>query len=213
MLQSPPDSDSPDPEERERRKQLFRKYVVAWPVIPVVAVAASALLRPPFPCGRVESMFLIAGLAGPILVFARGIVVFARERSRVRVLAGLLVAWSAFVVEGFVGFHYPRIIENDPFRNPVRVASVEGTTLTLEDGRRLRLETTRDADLYHRVKASEFFVEVEDFGEESYVAVKERMWLCGTPWAYMIRIPLIADDVPINRLVPLGFAWVVGAAK
>ena len=40
---------------------------------------------------------------------------------------------------GLIGFHYPRAVENDPLLAPIRVVSVQGNSLCLEDGRVLQV--------------------------------------------------------------------------
>ncbi len=116
-----------------------------------------------------------------------------------------LAGWG--VKSGFVSIHYPRIIENEPLRSPVQVVSVDGSRILLEDGRVIEFEdeplkgtwesTMNDTD--HRV-------DVESGGDGKVMVVygNQKGWICGTPWAQPICLPLIAEDVYRNRRSILG---------
>lgn len=122
------------------------------------------------------------------------------------VLLLFFVASSLRIIE----FRYPRAVENDPLLFPVNVQSVTGNTLVLEDGRTLHV------DAYHGpldeiVQESGFRIDVETDRDDSscVIFVSRRRWICGTPWAASIRIPLIADDVPVNHREEVGTARIV----
>jgi hypothetical protein len=106
--------------------------------------------------------------------------------------------------------HYPRVVENDPLLAPQRVRAVSGDVITLDDGCELRVDSS-GKPLYEIIQSSDFLVDLESYDDESRVMVfaKCRGWLCGTPWCGLIQIPLIADNVPINRREPIGFAHIV----
>lgn len=100
-------------------------------------------------------------------------------------------------VLGVVGFRYPRVVENDPLLSPVLVAGVTGDRLMLDDGRVFKVIPAEN--LADAIRESGNRVDVEQTGGETLIYVKRRGWLCGTPWAALVRIPLFADDVNINR--------------
>ena len=114
-------------------------------------------------------------------------------------IAGLLV--TGYLV-GFVGIRYPRVIENQPLLDPQPVARIDGDRIELQDGRIFQVldDVARDewpvsdADI-HRL------VDIEpDFGDDGFILYGNRHgWICGTPWAYPIVIPIIGDDVYRNR--------------
>lgn len=57
------------------------------------------------------------------------------------------------------------------------------------------------------LKESDYRVDLHYFsGTEVEIYAKHRGWICGTPWTALIEIPLIADNVPINRRELIGFA-------
>jgi hypothetical protein len=115
-----------------------------------------------------------------------------------------------FIITSWLGIlqlHYPRVIDNDPLLSPVKVLSVSGNTLLLEDGRTLLVTANREP-LGEVVQKSAFRVDVESEGDGVLLYAKHRGWLCGTPWVGLIEIPLIADDVPINRREFIGLARV-----
>ncbi len=109
---------------------------------------------------------------------------------------------------GIVQFHYPRGVENDPLLAPVKVRSVVGDTLVLEDGRTFEVSSFGFKSLKEMVEGSDFRVDLEYSSEmqDAWVFAKSRGWICGTPWQGLITIPLIADLVPINRREPIGLA-------
>jgi hypothetical protein len=117
---------------------------------------------------------------------------------------------------GMIGFHYPRAVENDPLLAPIRVLSVQGNSLCLEDGRVLRVDQVlQEGSLKELLKTPDNRVDVESDGSQGLMLfIKTRGWICGTPWARFVNFRLIPDDVPINRREPLGYATVqTNAAK
>ena len=69
--------------------------------------------------------------------------------------------------------------------------------LTLADGRVLIFKKVEG--LEQRIRNSGFRVDLENAGGETLVYIKRRSFICGTPWAQFIRVPLIRDDVMMNR--------------
>ena len=119
------------------------------------------------------------------------------------ILLGLLVC--CFL--GIIQLHYPRVLENDPLLKPVDVQSVSGFTLTLRDGRVFTVDTSEES-LERTIEESGYRVDIEPLPQSShsFVYVKRRGWICGTPWLGVINIPVIPDDVPINRRKQIGTA-------
>ncbi len=102
---------------------------------------------------------------------------------------------------GMIGLHYLNIVENDPLVAPVQVTSVQNNTLLLADGRVIWFDS-RDGSLAEIIKTSgnRLDIELEEDSKTVAIFAKSRGWVCGTPWAqHLINIPLIPDDVPINR--------------
>lgn len=113
-------------------------------------------------------------------------------------LVCLFVATEGF---GLIGLHYPRAIDNDPLVSPVTVTLVAPNVLQLEDGRRLEVAfQDLGVALDKAISDSDGKIDME-VGNNGVVSVylKRRSWVCGTPWARAINIPLIPDDVPLNR--------------
>jgi hypothetical protein len=110
---------------------------------------------------------------------------------------------------GLVGLHYMRAVDNDPLVAPVRVLSVQKSTLRLEDGRALQVDhlLRHDVPLRELIEASGNWVDVEPDGPQTLIVfVKTRRGICGTPWAQPVSIPLIPDNVPVNRREQIGTA-------
>lgn len=118
------------------------------------------------------------------------------------VILGLLVLG---VLTGVVGIHYPRVIENQPLVNPIEISKVEGSVVTLADGRILEFEGDAPKGSWENFFASGRKIDIEENGaDEVMVWANKPGWICGTPWATPIRIPLIADDVYRNRREVVG---------
>ena len=106
-----------------------------------------------------------------------------------------------------VQFHYPRAVDNDPLLAPVLVKSVDGNMLILEDGRAFLVSPNPDfGPLAEIIEGSESQVDIGSDEDGVVIFAKHRGWLCGTPWTGLIEIPLIPDDVPLNRRAPIGRA-------
>ena len=119
------------------------------------------------------------------------------------ILVGLFVCCSL----GIIQLHYPRAFENDPLLTPVQVDSVSGFTLTLRDGRVFTVDTSEES-LDKIIKESGYRVDLEPLPQSTHsiVYVKRRGWICGNSWLGVIHIPVIPDDVPINRRKQIGTA-------
>jgi hypothetical protein len=130
-----------------------------------------------------------------------------RMRALVTCLAvfALLVAGGSAL--GLVGFHYPRVVQNEPLRNPQTVVHLDGADLALQSGAVITVEAMDSLEISNKLSQSAFQIDVES-GNDGTVAIYARQngWVCGTPWAQPIRIPLIRDTVYRNRrhLIALG---------
>jgi hypothetical protein len=107
---------------------------------------------------------------------------------------------------GLVGFHYPRVVQNEPLRNPQTVVRLDGIDLGLQSGAIIRVEAMESLEISNKLSQSAFEIDVES-GKDETVAIYARLngWVCGTPWAQPIRIPLIRDTVYRNRRQLIGF--------
>jgi hypothetical protein len=121
------------------------------------------------------------------------------------VIAVLLAVGGASI--GVVGFRYPKVIQNEPLKHPQKVVRVEGTDLVLQNGRTVRVEGIDHSEITNKLAQAAFEVDLEG-GDEGAVSIWARQsgWICGTPWAQPIRLPLIPDRVYRNRkqLIALG---------
>jgi hypothetical protein len=130
-----------------------------------------------------------------------------------RTLFACMSLVSLFLATEFFGittFRYPRAFENDPLIAPIGVAMLDGDEIRLTDGRVLRFIDAPDLALIEqKLNAGDHRVDIEEYEAGRFIVyVKERGWICGTPWARLISIPLIPQDVPINHRVQLWFASV-----
>jgi hypothetical protein len=130
-------------------------------------------------------------------------------RLRWLLLAPVIVGLFFGTGFGLVGLHYPRVLENDPLEAPVRVLSVQGDILRLEDGRVLRVTNMwRESSLAEAVAESDNRVDlVQEEGVTGLVLFgKQRLHIHGNSSFHIINIRLIPHDVPGNSREPLGVA-------
>lgn len=111
-------------------------------------------------------------------------------------------------------FHYSRLVEGDSPVLPFKVELIAGNTLQLEDGRRLYVYEKWDRrSLEEILKTGKGKIDIElRDGKTKEVRIwghMKRRGYCGTPWAQLIVIPLIPDDIPINIKGPIGMAKIV----
>jgi hypothetical protein len=118
-----------------------------------------------------------------------------------------VVGFLTIVLFSFVGFHYPKVIEDEPLVNPVKIIKIDGSTLYLADGRTLILEDGFDDDWKSIFSQSDFYIDIDAFSDHGDAVIYARQdgWICGTPWARPIRIPIIPDIVFKNRREPVAF--------
>ncbi len=125
-------------------------------------------------------------------------------RKRVKIIATILIVGALLVVSasmiGLIGFHYPDVVQDEPLRNPQKVVRVEGTNIHLESGAIVALDGLDTLEISNKLKQSAFEIDIEGTNKEP-VAIWARQdgWVCGTPWAQPIRIPLIRDTTYKNR--------------
>lgn len=116
------------------------------------------------------------------------------------VVGVMLVVGSLATSSGIIQFRYPQTVENEPLLSPVAVTSLTVDKMVLGDGRIIE-------DLVWTSSTEPRFtgiVDIEEIGDdEALIYVKHRGWLCGTPWAAAISIPLFADEIQINHRVPI----------
>ncbi len=121
-----------------------------------------------------------------------------------KIVATILIVVALLVVTasviGLIGFHYPDVVQDEPLRNPQKVVRVEGTNIYLESGAIVALDGINTLEISNKLRQSAFEIDVEGTNKEP-VAIWARQdgWVCGTPWAQPIRIPLIRDTTYKNR--------------
>lgn len=116
------------------------------------------------------------------------------KRIAIRLFAAFALTTLVLMLLGIVRIRYPRFYENDPFESSVLVASANGDTLTLADGRVLKFLDLSDVSA--RIAARSRVEVVQARPGYCDVFVAEPTSWCGTPDAGRIIIPLIADDRP-----------------
>jgi hypothetical protein len=113
-------------------------------------------------------------------------------------VAALLLVCALMM--GMAGVHYPRIIRDEPLQHPQTVVRIEGTNLVLESGAIIAFDGIEAASISNKLQQSEFAVDIDGAqGEALAIWARQDGWVCGTPWAQPIRIPLIRDTTYKNR--------------
>ncbi len=108
---------------------------------------------------------------------------------------------------GHISFRYLRAVNNDPLLAPVRVVSIDGDNLHLEDGRVIHVHDAGQP-LDQAVKACDNRIDVEPrLGtDELIVYGRQRGMICRGPYSgKLLNIPLIADEVRLNSRGIIGF--------
>jgi len=119
------------------------------------------------------------------------------------IVAILVVGGSA---TGLIGFHYAHVVQNEPLRNPQRVVRLDGVELALQNGAVIRVEALDTGEMSNKLSQSAFEIDVESGKEETLgIYARQNGWVCGTPWAQPIRLPIIRDTVYRNRRVLIAF--------
>ncbi len=116
-----------------------------------------------------------------------------------KILMGLLstvVTLGLLSVVGIVGFHYIRLVENEPLSHPVRVTAWSAQQLDLEDGRVISFAEPDNYWQEPEIREPYCMVEVKPLaGDVVGIYIKRRTFICGTgaPW---LTIPLVAVEIP-----------------
>ncbi len=100
--------------------------------------------------------------------------------------------------KGYLCFRYPSVYENEPLNRPCRVTEVLEGGLVLEDGRFLKWNRTVNG-VADWLEGSEYMVELEATSSDqgSFTVHHRFEWgVCGTPYAALIRVPLIPHRIP-----------------
>ena len=113
---------------------------------------------------------------------------------------------------GLVGITYPIVIEDQPFTNPCKVQKVVEHEMFLEDGRIVVLD--RPEGIKEILAYSKHTIELhEDENNSVLIVARRNGWVCGTPWAKLIRIPIIGEKVYKNKLEPFSHGWLIPKEK
>jgi hypothetical protein len=114
----------------------------------------------------------------------------------------LLAAFLAMLVLGNVGITYPNVVEKEPLKDPIKVQSISGNIIETSDGRVLDLGIQPEGghswnDIFMQ---SGYMVEIKS-ARDGMVAIyaNQKGWICGTPWARTMTIPLIPETVYRDR--------------
>lgn len=115
------------------------------------------------------------------------------------------------LLTGVVGFHYAGIIQNEPLKNPQKVLSIRGDEIVLQGGSVIRIDDADISQISNKLSQAAFEVDLEggDHGNAVGIYGRQNGWVCGTPWAKPIRIPLIRDRVYKNRRQLITLGWYV----
>jgi hypothetical protein len=127
-----------------------------------------------------------------------------------KIIGVVMVLLFLGVLAGIIGFSYPRLIDNQALENPIEVTSLDGTIMTLEDGRRIDFEYFLGDDLKAALEDSNYQVDIEHDGDQLVIFLSMPTFVCGTPWAQPIRIPLMPCDIPRNRRQMAGCGVEIG---
>jgi|GEM_PF-3706012 len=111
---------------------------------------------------------------------------------------GLLWLLSLMVLKalGVFGIDYLHPVDNIPFENPVTVVQVDDTTVTLNDGRRLRPPEGVDEDWLRRIQESKSILGLEVLADGTVRVYGRRLrTICGLGRP-MLVLPIIPVNVP-----------------
>jgi hypothetical protein len=120
-------------------------------------------------------------------------------------ICGLLAL--AAVRMRIIGLHYPNVVQNEPLQNPQKVLRIDGTNIFLQNGAILAIDSEDPLELSNKLVQSNFEIDIEGPKEELVaIFARQNGWICGTPWAQPICIPLIKDKVYKNRRARIAIA-------
>lgn len=111
-------------------------------------------------------------------------------------IAAVVVVLS---LAGVIDFHYLRMIDNDPYTNPVTVVDIAEDHIKLADGRAMWLAGGVDDRFREKLGQLSNRVDLEVDPETSVVHIlgKKKHFICGTSMAPII-VPLIPRPIQAN---------------
>ncbi len=123
----------------------------------------------------------------------------------------LVVAALALILNqlfGVIGICYLRLVDNDPLPNAETVVAIEGDSITLGDGRAIKLEREADYELRTRIQKSANRIGIETTGAgDSTLFVREPRFICGLGMP-MITLPVIPINSPRYHRKMLAFGTI-----
>lgn len=140
----------------------------------------------------------------------KGVVRLPQYRFSLRwlfIATGLVALFAGTNGFGLVEFRYPAT-DNDPLYAPIRVLAINGNVLTLEDGRRIRVESFDWVSLPIAIEASNYRIDLKPIHDE-------RMGVIGStkcdPHRHrrrkpLLYIPLVPQKANANCRKAIGFA-------
>ncbi len=121
------------------------------------------------------------------------------RKAKIGIIIFVVLITFGFLI-GIVGFHYPQVIENEPFNSPIKVIDMKVNKLFLADGKIIQIDNKFKRDWEKVLSESEFMVDLKFKKDLFFIYARQKSWICGTPWAQPIRIPLFKDIVYENRI-------------
>jgi hypothetical protein len=121
----------------------------------------------------------------------------------------LILCFAVYLAHStrIIGFHYPEVINDQPFVDGVKITGVDGLRITLENNTVIQLENGA-LPKYEKIQMSVGdMVKLDTDDNQSYlVYARKNGWICGTPWNAQFTIPIIKDRVYRNRIQYIGSA-------
>ncbi|MGC4015604.1 MAG: hypothetical protein QM755_13950 [Luteolibacter sp.] len=118
------------------------------------------------------------------------------------------IAVDLLYFSGLIRITYPKIVNNPVLSHPIQVTAVSGDQITLVDGRVLKVESM-GPELTKAMSESRNEVELQPSPYEPgeyQIYGRKRRFICGTPWAGLINIPIIPCKIDGNERTLIGFA-------
>lgn len=88
---------------------------------------------------------------------------------------------------------------------------VESNRVFLADNRIIEVDLYPKQEITNQFAQSDFMIDVEN-GRDGIVGIYARQngWICGTPWAQPVRIPIFRDTVYRNRRELITIGKIIG---